>query len=387
MSSSVQAGSTDSSSSGYGAINFTTPEAQAEFTRLMGKSTTKERGFLPSPDDGKLVEMIQSRGWESFCEAPAAVPLSIVREFYANAKAEQNGFSVVRGLTVDYTLETIRRVIGGKEMRPTQDDWVRKNKRNMDLDRIIYYLCMPNTEWRRNPSTNERLSFPASAMNRYARAWNLFICANIMPSTHTHEVTVDRAILLFGILTDEYVDIAYVIHQNILRFLRGSTTGAIPHATLVTKLCTAVGVRWSAEEQLQMPSSVIDHAAIERLPEWDGGRAHPKGLGYFVDDSEGGLHRAPRGPSDTAGPSRQSGGHSGLSDAQYRRLTRRMDTMHNIHRQFAQDLTQALDTAFRATGVDIEWPVFGAGMPYPPPDSPPDSPPDEGEESDRSDSS
>ena len=146
MSSSVQAGSTDSSSSGYGAINFTTPEAQAEFTRLMGKSIAKERGFLPSPTDGKLVEMIQSRGWESFCEAPAAVPLSIVREFYANAKADQNGFSVVRGLTVDYTLEAICRVISGTEMEPAQDDWVRKNKRNMDLDRIIYYLCMPNTE-------------------------------------------------------------------------------------------------------------------------------------------------------------------------------------------------------------------------------------------------
>ena len=163
----------------------------------------------------------------------------------------------------------------------------------------------------------------------------------------------------------------------------GSTTGAIPHATIVTKLCTAVGVRWSPEEQLQMPSSAIYHSSIERLPEWDGGRPHPKGLGYILDDSEGGLRRAPpRGPPATARPSCQSEGHSGPSDSQYRRLTRRMDIMHNIHRQFAQDLTQALSTAFRVTGVDIEWPVFGAGMPYPPPDSPPD----EGEASDHSDS-
>ena len=51
----------------------------------MGKPIAKERGFLPSPGDGRLVEMIRNRGWESFCEAPEPVPMSIVREFYANA--------------------------------------------------------------------------------------------------------------------------------------------------------------------------------------------------------------------------------------------------------------------------------------------------------------
>ena len=50
-----------------------------------------------------------------------------------------------------------------------------------------------------------------------------------------------------------------------------------------------------------------------------------------------------------------------------------MDIMHDMHCRFALDLTQALGTAFRATVVDIEWPVFGADMPYPPPDSPPDA--------------
>ena len=53
----MQAQSTDSS------VNkFTTPEAQEEFIRLMGKSITKERGFLPSSGDGGLLLMIQARG-------------------------------------------------------------------------------------------------------------------------------------------------------------------------------------------------------------------------------------------------------------------------------------------------------------------------------------
>ncbi|KAL8120874.1 hypothetical protein AgCh_017884 [Apium graveolens] len=59
-----------------------------------------------------------------------------------------------------------------------------------------------------------------------------------------------------------------------------------------------------------------------------------------------------------------------LITTQYRRLARRMDAMHDIHSRFAHDLTQALGTAFRATGVDIQWPVFGEDSVYPPPDTP-----------------
>lgn len=79
--------------------------------------------------------------------------------------------------------------------------------------------------------------------------------------------------------------------------------------------------------------------------------------------------RAPRVPPSTAGPS-QPVEHSVLSDTHYRRLTRRMDAMHDVRLCFAQDLTQALSSAFRASSVEVEWPVFGAGMVYPPPDSP-----------------
>ena len=224
-------------------------------------------------------------------------------------------------------MDAIRRIIGGTEMHPTQDDWVRKEKRNIDLDQIVYELCIPCTAWKRNPTTNVRVSFPASAMNKDARAWNLFICASIMPSGHPHDVNVDRAILLYGILSGEYVDIAYVIHQNIRRFLKSRTSVAIPHVTIVTKLCTVMGVRWSAEEQLQMPSAAIDHVIIERLPEWDGGIPHSRGLGYR--DARGGRARPPppaspdRAPASPdrarAGPSRtveRSGiGGSGFSDS------------------------------------------------------------------------
>nr|XP_017245923.1 PREDICTED: uncharacterized protein LOC108217594 [Daucus carota subsp. sativus] len=48
------------------------------------------------------------------------------------------------------------------------------------------------------------------------------------------------------------------------------------------------------------------------------------------------------------------------------KLTRRIDVMHDIHRRFDEDLTQALGSAFRAFGVEVDWSVFGAGMVYRP---------------------
>ncbi|KAL8097852.1 hypothetical protein AgCh_030821 [Apium graveolens] len=47
-----------------------------------------------------------------------------------------------------------------------------------------------------------------------------------------------------------------------------------------------------------------------------------------------------------------------------------MDVMHDINSRFARDLTQALGTAFRATFVNIQWPVFGEDSMYPPPNTP-----------------
>ncbi|KAL8121420.1 hypothetical protein AgCh_018229 [Apium graveolens] len=57
--------------------------------------------------------------------------------------------------------------------------------------------------------------------------------------------------------------------MGILRFLRGSTTGSIPYASIVTKLCVAVRVHWSAHKQLQLPSASIDSSTIVVMREWN----------------------------------------------------------------------------------------------------------------------
>ena len=108
------------------------------------------------------------------------------------------------------------------------------------MDLIVATLCVSETHWKFKRGTTDYSTFHTSCMNRFAQAWNSFICANIMPSSHVHEITVGCARLLWGILQGDYIDLGMVIYQGILRFLRGGTTGAIPYASVVTKLCVAV---------------------------------------------------------------------------------------------------------------------------------------------------
>ncbi|KAK1387686.1 hypothetical protein POM88_015864 [Heracleum sosnowskyi] len=364
----------------YDVNKFVSKEAQDEFENLLTKGVVKERAFIPSAEDGELGAMVKEHGWSGFCAGPVSVPLSIVREFYANAKQEKNGFTWVRGQRVDYTPRYFRRILSQPKKPRGVEDWVLKTREDVDLDAIIAGMCIPGTAWQCKAGTNQQSKFPASALTRYARAWFLFMCARIMPTTHISSVTVDRAIILWGILTGQYIDLGYLVHKNILKFLGGSTTAGIPHAALIAELCVHVGVIWSADETLHRAKSDIDHHAMQRLAEWPGGTPHPRGLGY-IDVVEGGGVPPPvarvRQQTDGAGPSRAqsdqtSQGTVVFSDAQYRRMLRRYDTTHDMMRRFATDLTQSLDGVYRQQGVQVTWPTFGAHHIYPPPDTPPE---------------
>lgn len=356
---------------------FVSRQAQDEFDSLMMRLVIKERGFAPSSEDGELADMVDERGWADFCAKPESIPLSVVKEFYANAKMEKNGLAMVRGKIVDYGPAAIRRVVFQPDRPRGAENWTFKTRADVDLEAIITGMCVPGTVWKCKAGTTEPLHFPAAALTRYARAWFLFLSARIMPSSHVTEVSVERAIILWAILNGYYIDLGSLIHQNILKFLNGGTTGGIPHAVIVTNLCYAVGVRWHIDEVLQRPTANIDHHAINRMTEWPGGVPHPRGLGYVIDAAGGGNpppeERVSR-RGGTSGPSQSqpSQGAVVFSDAQFRRLMRRLDTSHEINSRFAADLTHALDGVYQQQGVQVTWPIYGAHTVYPPPDTPPE---------------
>ena len=124
-----------------------------------------------------------------------------------------------------------------------------------------------------------------------------------------------------------------------------------------------------------MPAAPIDSATLNAMQEWTGGKLKEHGLGYRLPGgrpTSGATMARPSQVRDKAGSFRaQEGAGSGMADAQYRRLSRRMNAMYESQSRFAQELTLALGTAFRGLGADIQWPVFRKDSAYPPPDTPP----------------
>lgn len=116
-----------------------------------------------------------------------------------------------------------------------------------DLDQAITDLYVPGAKWAIKPDTDTKTNFLDITLNRYAKACNNFICTNLMPSTHQHDMTANRAIILWGIIMGKYIDIGHLLHQSMLCYMRGSTTDGILHASVVTQLCAQAGVEWDDE--------------------------------------------------------------------------------------------------------------------------------------------
>lgn len=68
---------------------------------LVGKTPIPERGLCPNESSSNMAAMTESRGWGRFTEQPKPTMVSIVQEFYANAKETKGRVVQVRGKALE----------------------------------------------------------------------------------------------------------------------------------------------------------------------------------------------------------------------------------------------------------------------------------------------
>ena len=258
---------------------FVSEEAWKRYkSSFAARNLIPERGLRPSKNDGELVTMISGRQWINFTKPPGSAIVSVVREFYANANAEGEAVAQVRGRLVAFGSQAINDLFAAPNYEGK--DYLEPGLRSYDLEDIIRRLCRPGTTWKKNDYTGEKTSFPSSALSRYGKAWFSFICANMIPTRHLSDVTKDRAILLFAIVTGLNVDIGVLIHESIMKAIKSTVISGLPHPSLITQLCKRAGIHWGPEEIALPPMAVIDHQTISRFIVWDGAESHVRGEGY-----------------------------------------------------------------------------------------------------------
>ena len=82
-----------------------------------------------------------------------------------------------------------------------------------------------------------------------------------MPTTHLSDVSRERAILLYAIMSGPSIDVGWVIFDSYRRCVR-QKVGGIVFPSLIMALCAFNGVNWVANEELGPPIKPIDGALI-----------------------------------------------------------------------------------------------------------------------------
>ena len=84
-----------------------------------------------------------------------------------------------------------------------------------------------------------------------------------------------------------------------------------------------------------MSAAPIDSGTLNTMQEWTGGELEEHGLGYHLPGGRPTAGATMARPGrDEAGSSRAQEG-AGMADAQYRRLSRRMDAMYETRSRFS----------------------------------------------------
>ena len=178
---------------------------------MVTKALTPERGLAPDAHDGEMMPQIYQKGWNKFTEEPEHAMVNIVKEFYANAedKAPSNAF--VRGRMVPFSADAINTYYQLRVPRQCQYAYMRDF--DPDFEEVIKNMTKPGTTWIKGREGGT--VFHSKDLSQYGKIWYAFLCAKLLPSTHTSDVTKEKALLLYAIVQDFIIDIGAIISFSI----------------------------------------------------------------------------------------------------------------------------------------------------------------------------
>lgn len=131
--------------------------------------------------------------------------ISIVKEFYANAKEAQDYDVQVRGKSVLFDKQSINSY-NQIEYMSDDNEFTEYMTEDLNLDTVIKTLCRPGAEWK-SKGNDGAINFSNGELRRYGKAWYSFICAKLMPTTHVSDVIKDIVVLLYAIVMGKNINV------------------------------------------------------------------------------------------------------------------------------------------------------------------------------------
>ncbi|KAH1198146.1 hypothetical protein GmHk_18G051771 [Glycine max] len=212
-------------------------------------------------------EELERRHWDeeltSFTDD--SIDVAIVKEFYANLYDPEDKSPKqvrVRGHLVKFdedTLNTFLKTLVILEEGENLCAYSRFALLRPDPQELAAKLCIPGRGFKLNVD-GQPLKILRKNMTTLAQTWSVLSFSNLIPTSHTSDVTLDRAKLIYGIIMKMDMNVGYLIsHQISITAQHDSSRLGFP--ALITALCKARGVQ-SDSRSLESLSSTINLAYI-----------------------------------------------------------------------------------------------------------------------------
>ncbi|PIN11733.1 hypothetical protein CDL12_15663 [Handroanthus impetiginosus] len=122
---------------------------------------------------------------------------------------------MVKGKNINFFARTVNSLFGTPSI-DTPGEVQEFLEDHPPLDTICGLICRENPQWTLS-RLNEPIHFPRTSLTFAADNWLRFVFARLLPSSHTSEVTRERAVMIYAILTDVPFDIGRFLHRSILK--------------------------------------------------------------------------------------------------------------------------------------------------------------------------
>lgn len=110
------------------------------------------------------------------------------------------------GKPISFTFESINEYYQFEGIDNDKDEFTKYYNNDLNLTKVIKHLYRSGAKW---TSWNQygAVTFPHKELSRYGMAWYMFLCAKLMSSTHLTDVTQERVVLLYAIVTRKSIDV------------------------------------------------------------------------------------------------------------------------------------------------------------------------------------
>jgi len=179
------------------------------------------------------------RGWERLGSYPSTFSVTLVKEFYVNAKVTTSAtptfLSYVQGKRVPFDADTINEFLGTQLADDVECHFSVLDDEGVAPGELIQAFCLAGEGFHRG-------TIQRGSLHPLARFWSAFMHANISPCSHVFDLTEGRATILYTILTGRVIDVGQFIANEIHRCANAAGKAALGHPSLITHLYSLAGV-------------------------------------------------------------------------------------------------------------------------------------------------